>query len=121
MLVQETGSANLCSQRIDQRHCPIKSLAQQNRIFAEHLAAASACSPKEVCHKLLDYTPEVMLTAKRKTIVINNKIFNSGPDCVWHVFNVFFCALLVSWPGGFWLAVRHDVCTSEKSCRYSIL
>ena len=78
--VQETGSANLCSQRIDQRYCPIKSPVEQSKIFAERLLAASACSasrifaerlvaalawsPKEVCHKLLDYTPEVMLTAK---------------------------------------------------------
>ena len=88
--VQETGSANLCSQRIDQRYCPIKSPAEQSRIFAEHLAAVSACSTKEVCHKLLDYTPEVMLTAKRKTVLINYKIFNSVSDCVWHVFDAFF-------------------------------
>ena len=90
VLVQETGSANLCSQRIDQRYCPIKSLAEQSRLFAQRLAAASACSPKEVCHKLLDYTPEVMLTAKRKTVLINYKILNSGSDCVWHVFEAFF-------------------------------
>ena len=69
--VQETGSANLSSQPIDQRHCPIKSPLEQNKIFVEHLAAASAGSPKEVCHKLLDYTPAVMLTAKRTTILIN--------------------------------------------------
>ena len=90
VLVQEMGSANLCSQRIDQRYCPIKSLAEQSRIFAEHLAAASACSLKEVCHKLLDYIPEVMLTAKRKTVLINYKILNSDSDCVWHVFEAFF-------------------------------
>ena len=121
VLVQEMGSANLCSQRIDQRYCPIKSPAEQSKIFAEHLAAASACSPKEVCHKLLDYTPEVMLTAKRKTVLINYKILNYGSDCVWHVFNAFFCALLVSWPVGCWLVVPHDVCASDKSCRYSNL
>ena len=88
--VQDMGSANLCSQRIDQRYCPIKSTAEQSRMFAEHLAAVSACSPKEVCLKLLDYTPEVMLTIKRKTILINYKILNSGSDCVWHAFNAFF-------------------------------
>ena len=88
--VQEMGSANLCSQRIDQRYCPIKSLGEQSRMFAERLGAASACTPKEVCHKLLDYMPEAMLTAKRKTVLINYKILNSGSDCVWHVFEALF-------------------------------
>ena len=74
VLVQEMGSANLCSQRIDQRFCPIKSPAEPSKIFAERLLAASACSLKEVCHKLLDYTPEVMLTAKQKTVLVNYKI-----------------------------------------------
>ena len=60
VLVQETGSANLCSQRIDQRYCPIKSLAEPSRLFAERLGAASSCTPKEVCHKLLDYMPEFL-------------------------------------------------------------
>ena len=54
MRIQQTGSANLCSQRINQHYCPNKSLAEQSTIFAEHLGAASACTPKEVCHKLLD-------------------------------------------------------------------
>ena len=88
--VQEMGSANLCSQRIDPSYCPIKSPLEQSSIFGEHLAAASACSPKEVCLKLLDYTPEVMLTIKRKTILISYKILNSRSDCVWHAFNAFF-------------------------------
>ena len=51
VFVQEMGSANLCGQRIDQRYCPIKSPVEQSKIFAERRLAASACSPKEVCHK----------------------------------------------------------------------
>ena len=74
--VEETGSANLCNQRIDQRYCPIKSPVEQSKIFAEHLLAASACTPKEVCQKPLDYTPEVLVTAKRKTVLINYNILN---------------------------------------------
>ena len=80
--VKETGSANHCSQCIDQSYCPINSPVEQSKIFAEHLLAASACSPsrifaerlvaalawspKEVCPKLLDYMPEVMVTAQTK-------------------------------------------------------
>ena len=55
--VQEMGSANLFSQHFDQSYCPIKSPVEQRKIFAERLLAAAACSPMEVCHKLLDYTP----------------------------------------------------------------
>ena len=70
---------------------PLSLWQNRARFFAEHLAAASACIPKEVCHKLLDYMPEAMLTAKRKTVLINYKrLKNSGSDCVWHVFEAFF-------------------------------
>ena len=56
MRVQETGLADVFNQRIDQRYCPVKSPVEQSRKSAERLRGASACSPKEVCYKLLDYT-----------------------------------------------------------------